>query len=490
MPDHVQADHASLRQKLSELSSRAGASYATLLIERSEREDLTLKNGALEPPALSLDQGLQVSVYHKGGAGYACTGELSEQGLTRAFEEALAWAEASAGQSAWDSAQAPQPHPQGSYASPVSRSWWSLSAAERLDWLRAIDEGAPTPEGIVHREVSVLADRRWRWWYTDQGGAVAQLTELLSPDLLVVASRGGVTQRRSFGLRGRSRQAGLEAFNIAELQGELARLIEEALTLTSAPLCEAGVTDVVIDPEQMMLQLHESIGHPLELDRILGDERNYAGRSFVSLDMFGSYQYGSPLLNVTFDPSVEGELASYAYDEQGARAVRRHLIKEGLLVRPLGGELSEVRARALGHEHIESVACTRVQRWNRPPIDRMANLNIEPGDQSLEQLIGGVERGLFMGTNLAWSIDDSRNKFQFGCEYGRVIENGELKGWVRSPNYRGVSAQFWRSLDGVGDASSWSALGTPYCGKGEPNQVITVGHATPACRFRGVEVFA
>jgi len=482
--------HAPLQRKLSQLSTQAGVSYATLLIERSEREDLSLKNGILEPPALSLDLGLQVSVYHQGGAGYACSGDLSEASVTRAFEEALAWAKATSAQRAWDSARAPMPHPQGSYESPVTRSWWSLNPKDRIEWLRSIDEGAPSPEGLVHREVSVLADRRDRWWYTHQGGAVYQHTELLSPDLLVVASRSGVTQRRSFGLRGRSKQAGLEAFSIPELRAELARVIDEAITLTEAPLCEEGVTDIVIDPEQMMLQLHESIGHPLELDRILGDERNYAGRSFVTLDMFGSYQYGSPLLNVTFDPSVPGELASYAYDEQGATAERQHLIKEGVLLRPLGGALSEARAHQAGHTHIQSVACARVQRWNRPPIDRMANLNIEPGDLAMSELIGGVERGIFMGTNLAWSIDDSRNKFQFGCEYGRLIEDGELKGWVRSPNYRGVSSQFWRSLDGVGDHSTWRSLGTPYCGKGEPNQVITVGHATPACRFRKVEVFA
>jgi predicted Zn-dependent protease len=482
--------HEHLRATLSQLSERAGVSYATLLIERSEREDLSLKNGLLEPPSLSDDEGLQVSVYHGGGAGYACSGEVSAEGLTRAFEQALTWAEASASLSAWNSAQAPMPHAQGEYHSPVERSWWTLGAKERLEWLGEIERGAPSPEGLVLREVSLLADRRERWWYTNEGGAVYQHTEVLSPDLLVVAHRGGVTQRRSFGLRGRSRQAGLEGFSHAELRAELARLTDEALLLTSAPTCEEGVTDLVIDPEQMMLQLHESIGHPLELDRILGDERNYAGRSFVSPEMFGSYQYGSEHLNVTFDPSVSGELASYAFDEQGERASREHLIQEGRLLRPLGGALSVARAHQEGHTHLKGVACSRIQRWNRPPIDRMANLNIEPGEHSLEGLIGGIERGLFVGTNLAWSIDDSRNKFQFGCEFGRVIEDGELKGWVRSPNYRGVSSSFWRALDGVGDASTWAALGTPYCGKGEPNQVITVGHATPACRFRGVEVFA
>ena len=480
---------AELSAALSALSARAGARYATLLVERTSREALTLKGGALEPPDLSEDEGLQVHVYRGGGAGYAATGDVSARGVEEAFARALAWADAAAPMAAWDSAAAPTPHPVGEYQSPARGSWWGRAPAERLAWLRAIDADAPSPPEVVLREVSALAVRRERLWLTSEGGRVAQLTEELSPDITVVAHRDGVTQRRSFGLRGRSRQAGLEDFSVEALRADVARLVEEAVMLTGAPACPEGVMDIVVDPEQMMLQLHESIGHPLELDRILGDERNYAGRSFVTLDMFGSYQYGSEHLNVTFDPTVGGELASYGFDDQGGRATREFLIQGGVLLRPLGGELSQARARAAGSA-VGGVACTRVQRWNRPPIDRMANLNIEPGSHSLSSLIGGVERGLLVGTNLAWSIDDSRNKFQFGCEYGRLIEGGELKGWVRSPNYRGVSASFWRSLDAVGDASTFEVLGTPYCGKGEPNQVITVGHAAPACRFRGVEVFA
>jgi len=241
--------------------------------------------------------------------------------------------------------------------------------------------------------------------------------------------------------------------------------------------------DAVIDPDQMMLQIHESIGHPLELDRILGDERNYAGTSFVTADMFGSYRYGSSLLNVTFDPTVPGEFASFAYDDAGTAAERVFLIRDGILERPLGGALSQVRAGLPG------TANSRAQSWNRPPIDRMANINLEVGDQSIDQLIGAVERGVLLRTNNSWSIDDSRNKFQFGCEYGRLIEDGELKGVVKNPNYRGISATFWRSLAGVGDASTNQVLGTPYCGKGEPNQVIRVGHASPSCLFRDIAVF-
>jgi len=239
----------------------------------------------------------------------------------------------------------------------------------------------------------------------------------------------------------------------------------------------------LLAPDQMVLQIHESIGHPIELDRILGDERNFAGTSFVTPDMFGSYKYGSELLNVTFDPSVEGQLASYAFDDEGTPAVRQHLIRDGELERPLGGAVSQARAG------MEGVANSRSSAWNRPPIDRMANLNVEPGDSSFADLVASVERGVYLETNSSWSIDDSRNKFQFSCEKGTLIENGELTSVVRNPSYRGVSANFWRSLAGVGNLDTFRVMGIPNCGKGEPSQVIWVGHASPPCLFTDIEVF-
>ena len=234
---------------------------------------------------------------------------------------------------------------------------------------------------------------------------------------------------------------------------------------------------------QMLLQIHESIGHPLELDRILGDERNYAGTSFVTPDMFGNYQYGSELLNISFDPTHEQELATYEFDDEGAKAEKVMIIENGVLQRPLGGTISQTRGSRPG------ASSTRASSWNRPPIDRMANLNLEPGTQTREDLIGSVENGILMSTNLSWSIDDSRNKFQFSCEMGHLIKNGEVGAMVKNPSYRGISATFWRNLQGVADASSRQFLGTPYCGKGEPNQVIRVGHASPLCLFSNIAVF-
>jgi predicted Zn-dependent protease len=241
--------------------------------------------------------------------------------------------------------------------------------------------------------------------------------------------------------------------------------------------------DLLLMPDQMMLQIHESIGHPLELDRILGDERNYAGTSFVTPDMFGSYRYGSELLNVTYDPTQAEEFATYRWDDDGTPAAKVWLIRDGLLVAPLGARLSQARAGLPG------TANARASNWNRPPIDRMANLNVEPGESPLEAMIASIENGVLMRSNVSWSIDDARNKFQFGCEWGERIENGRRVGVVKNPNYRGVSATFWRGLRMVGDASTFEVHGTLNCGKGEPNQAVHCGHAAPACLFGAVEVF-
>jgi predicted Zn-dependent protease len=303
------------------------------------------------------------------------------------------------------------------------------------------------------------------------------------PSLNATANEGTNTQTRTFGGHAFCGQGGAEVLGRYGFGDAASRIAEQALELLVAPNCPTGLMDALLAPDQMILQIHESIGHPLELDRILGDERNYAGTSFVTPDMFGSYQYGSELLNVTFDPTVPGQLASYGFDDDGTPAQRQHLIENGILVRGLGGAVSQERSGLPG------VANSRAQNWNRPPIDRMANLNVEPRDSTVDELIASIENGVYFHTNNSWSIDDSRNKFQFGCEYGQRIENGEIVGAVRNPGYRGISSTFWRSLTGVADADSFTVMGTPNCGKGELNQVIGTGHASPACRFSNIEVF-
>jgi predicted Zn-dependent protease len=325
---------------------------------------------------------------------------------------------------------------------------------------------------------------------TSEGSDITQEWDFVVPNILAVASVGGETQTRSAAgqYNGFCQQGGLEVLDRAGFANDGPRVAREALDLARAPNCPTGEMDVVLMPDQMMLQIHESIGHPLELDRILGDERNFAGTSFVTLDMFGSYAYGSDLLNVTFDPTHAEQFASFGFDDEGTPAEREFIIRNGLLERPLGGRLSQQRAHA-ERADIQGVATARACSWNRAPIDRMSNLNIEPGTSSLDDMIASIDDGVLMRTNASWSIDDSRNKFQFGCEYGQRIRGGRLAEVVRKPNYRGISSTFWRSLAMVGNADTFQVMGTPFCGKGEPNQVVRVGHAAPACKFSRVSVF-
>lgn len=462
----------------------AGLDFVSLRAVDERQEELEVRDDVVEPPSAQRDLGAMITVHHGGGLGYAATSDLSTSGIRSAVREAARWAEHSAGRAVFDFSSVVMPAPVGTHASPVAQPYEEVPLSERIERLRRACRAMAVDERLVSRSAQILAIASDMVYLTSHGGRVEQQLRAVGPELEAVALQDGLAQRRTLGgLRGATQQGGYEVLERFRFDEEAERVARQAVELLEAPDCPTGAMDLLLAPDQMMLQIHESIGHPIELDRILGDERNFAGTSFVTLDMFGSYRYGSELLNVSFDPTVAEELASYAYDDEGSAARKVLLIEAGVLMRPLGGLLSQARAG------VEGVANSRASTWARPPIDRMANLNVEPGTSSFEELVGRVERGVYMETNLSWSIDDSRNKFQFGCEYAREIVDGQLGRVVRNPNYRGISAQFWRSLVGVGDRSTFQVLGTPYCGKGEPNQVIRVGHASPACLFAGVDVF-
>ncbi len=458
------------------------AAFWSLRLVHETRQELSVRQDVLRPIVNRTSRGALITVADGGGIGYAATSDLSGFGLTTAFYQAREWAHATADLNLLKPGDLAEATQLGSYLSPVVQAWDAVGLAEKIDWLQGLSKRLKRDEAIVDWLAALAYRTTESLLLTSHGAVIEQSVRSLFPGLRAVAHRDGETQFRSFGVD-RGCQGGLEQLERLGYFEAAERVAEEALELLAAPNCPEGRRDLLLLPEQMMLQIHESIGHPLELDRILGDERNYAGTSFVTPEMFGAYQYGSPLLNVSYDPQQPSELASFGYDDEGTQANRMLLIQKGILMRSLGGRTSQQRAGLPG------VACTRGCDWNRPPIDRMANLNVEPGEQSLDQLIEQVEDGVLMDANRSWSIDDSRNKFQFGCEYGRRIRNGVLEGLVKNPNYRGISATFWRNLKAVGNRDTFKVMGTPYCGKGEPNQVITVGHAAPACVFADVEIF-
>ncbi len=450
---------------------------------REQNQFRTVRDQHLDNHGNVLNQGIMVEVLVRGQAGYGAINSFAQHRIIEAAETAYRHALAA---SKWQLASTPittRPPHVGQYQSPPGKSFSALSPGEIVDILSKICQGLKVDDRIVQTLAELTLSEVETWFVSSNGAEIYQQFSRVATNYQATAQAGPIVQTRTDnGWMARCYQGGLEFFLQDDLWTRVAQIGEQAIELLAAPDCPTEKTTLVLSPDQMLLQIHESIGHPLELDRILGDERNYAGGSFVQPEDFGSLVYGSPQMTVTFDPGLAHEFASYAFDDTGAVAEREYLIREGILLRGLGSLESQGRLKVPG------VATTRANSWNRPPIDRMANLNLEPGTESFESLISGIERGIYMETNRSWSIDDQRHKFQFSCEYGKLIENGTLTQTIRNPNYRGTTPQFWGSLVAVGDRESWRMYGTPICGKGEPNQMITVGHASPIAVFSDVEV--
>jgi predicted Zn-dependent protease len=446
--------------------------------ERYVRDEIPQGNGK------ELSQGVMVEVLVNGQIGYAATNRLHLEGVQSAAQTAFAQAKAASQWAAHSFTPAARPKVVGQYISPFQKPLDAMSAGDINDLLIRICQTLKLSDQIVQTSATAVSSEVESWLVSSNGSDVYQRFLMLQTHFGVTAQDGAIVQQRTDnGFRAHCYQGGWELFPPPDLWERVQIVGEQAIELLTAEECPTTTTTLVLAPDQMMLQIHESIGHPLELDRILGDERNYAGGSFVKPSDFGSLVYGSPLMNVTFNPTVSGEFASYSFDDTGAPATKEYLIKAGILQRGLGSLESQQR---LG---LPGVACARATSWNRPPIDRMANINLEPGSDSFDDLIQGIDHGVFMEANRSWSIDDQRYKFQFGCEYARMIEQGKLGRVVRNPNYRGTTPSFWRSLINVGNSDTWKMYGTPFCGKGEPNQIIRVGHGSPVCVFDQVEVF-
>ncbi len=437
-----------------------------------------------EANSKSLNRGVMVEVLAQGQIGYAATNLWDAASIRQAVQTAYQQAIATSQWAIHPLTVAARPPVVGQYVSPVQKPFDALSPGEINQILAQICRKLNVSDKVVQTQAMATTTERDVWFVSSNGSQIHQHFLNIGTDYSVTAQDGAVIQRRSNnGWLARCFQGGLERFLEPDLWERVERIGAQVIELLEAEDCPDVTTNLVLAPDQMLLQIHESIGHPLEIDRILGDERNYAGGSFIKPADFGDRVYGSPLMNITFDPTVSGQNASYGFDDIGAPATREYVIKDGILLRGLGSVDSQARAG------IPGVACARACSWNRPPIDRMANLNLEPGADSFADLIQTIDHGVYMESNRSWSIDDQRYKFQFGCEYAKLIENGKFTKTLRNPNYRSTTPDFWRNLVKVGDRQSWEMYGTFFCGKGEPNQAIWVGHGSPAAVFANVEVF-
>jgi TldD protein len=464
-----------------EAALAAGASYADARVVLRRSQLVSTKNGRVDNVRDVDSEGVGVRVLVGGAWGFACDRRISDAGARGAAARATEFARAAAG--AHERALAPVEARSGVYRTPVERDPFSVSLSEKVEHcLRA-------EQALAHRDVKVTqafarAQREHKFLVSSEGSDIEQELVECGGGIDALAAGHGAFQIRSYPSAhgGSSAQAGWEFVEGLGLEREAPRVGEQASALLRADECPAGVTTVVIDAEQLALQVHESVGHPTELDRVYGTEVSYAGTSFLKPSDLGSLRYGSEHMNVTADSTTPGGLGTFAFDDEGVAADREPIVEAGVL---RGFLTSRETAARLGAGRGGSM---RADGWSRMPLVRMSNLHLEPGEGSCEELIAGVDDGVYLETNKSWSIDDKRLNFQFGTQIAWEIKGGRLGRMLRDATYTGITPEFWGSLDAVAGRDEWRLSGLTNCGKGQPGQSAHVSHGAAPGRFRNVQI--
>jgi TldD protein len=459
----------------------AGASYADARAVVRRWQSVGTKNGRVETLTDAETEGVGVRVLVGGAWGFAGDRRLTAEGARDAALRACAFAAAAGSRT--PEALAPLEPVSGSYRTPVERDPFAVSLADKVALCLRAEDAMKHPDVKV-AQASLRALREHKLFVSSDGAEIEQEIVECGGGIDAMAVGDGLFQIRSYPSAhgGTSMQAGWEYVDGLALEREAPRVADQASALLRADECPAGTTTVVIDAEQMQLQVHESVGHPTELDRIYGTEAAYAGTSFLKAGDLGSLRYGSEHMNITADATTPGGLGTFGFDDEGVPAAREPVVAEGVL---RGFLTSRETAARLGRGAGGSM---RADGWARMPLVRMTNLHLEPGSGSLDELISEVDDGLFLETNRSWSIDDKRLNFQFGTQVAWEIKGGKLGRMLRDATYTGVTPVFWGSLDRVGGPEAWLMQGFTNCGKGQPGQHAHVSHGASPARFRDVQV--
>jgi TldD protein len=464
-----------------EAALASGASYADARAVVRRDQQVVTKNRRVESVTDVETEGIGVRVLVDGAWGFACDRRLTDEGAREAAARACAFARAAP--NANGRALAPVEPAEGTFRTPRERDPIDVPLEEKVALCLAAEDALRVQQVKV-TQAAVRAQKEQKVLVTSDGAVVEHEHVECGGGIDAVAVGEGLYQIRSYPSAhgGISEQAGWEYVESLDLVAQAPRVAEQAVALLGADPCPAGIMDVVIDAEQMALQVHESVGHPTELDRVYGTEASYAGTSFVHPEDLGSLRYGSEHMNITADATTEGGLGTFAFDDEGVPASREVIVREGILS---GFLTSRETAARLGAGRGGSM---RAEGWNRMPLVRMTNLHLDPGESSREELIAGVKSGVYLETNKSWSIDDKRLNFQFGTQIAWAIENGKLGRMLRDATYTGLTPVFWGSLDGVAGPDEWRLHGLTNCGKGQPGQAAHVSHGAAPARFRGVQV--
>ncbi len=474
-----------LCERALDVARTAGASYADARYLAEEWESIDVQDQTVQGIDRGVTSGIGIRVIAGGAWGFAGTARLEPHEIERAARLAVDIARSGAGLLRTPVRLAEEPPRETAWSSTVIEDPFAVSLDDKLGLLfeaTAIMRGV---EGLAIAEASIDLWRRTSILTTSEGSRISQTITQSGAGIRALAINEREIQQRSYpnSFRGHFACSGYEHIRAMDLTGNAARIAGEAVALLSAPECPSTETTLVLDAPQIALQVHESIGHPLELDRVLGMEAAYAGTSFVSPKDRGHLRYGSDHITITADATLEGALGSFGYDDEGVEARRETLIEDGIFHRFI---TSRETAPQIGEDR--SNGTMRASGWDVIPLIRMTNINLEPGASSLDEMVSTTDDGIFMSTNLSWSIDDKRVNFQFGTEIAWEIKKGRLGRMLRNPNYAGRTVDFWSSCDAVGGPAEWGAWGTPNCGKGQPGQTARVGHGTAPARFRNVRV--
>ena len=472
-----------------DMAARRGASYADARIVAQRSRALTTKNGKVGSASDAESLGMSVRVIADGAWGFAASAGLGRDAVESTAARAVEIARASARVKQHDVRLAPEKPVVAEWATPYRIDPFSVSVEQNIELLLKIDAELRAVAGITLAETNLNFNREEQWFVSLEGTDIHQTKLSTGAGYAAYAFAGNEIQMRSYPNSdgGQWQNKGYELIDELKLVENARRIAEEAVALHAADQCPEGRFDIILDSSQLGLQIHESIGHPIELDRVLGMEANFAGTSFLTLDKLRTLRYGSGLVNVVADARQEHGpgLGTFGFDDEGVPAQCKAIITNGLFTGYLS---SRETAHTIGESR--SGGTLRAEGWNRLPMIRMTNISLLPGEKplSLEQLIAGTDHGILMQTNRSWSIDDKRYNFQFGCEIGWEIRNGKRARMVKNPSYSGITTEFWNSLDAICSREEWTLWGTPNCGKGQPQQVMGTGHGAAPSRFRGIKV--
>ncbi|MHB8684827.1 MAG: TldD/PmbA family protein [Dehalococcoidia bacterium] len=473
-----------LAMRALDTARQRGADYADVRIVRFRSESVAVRNKNVE--ALTADEslGFGVRVIAGGYWGFAASHRTTLDAADAVAAEAVRVAKASAMVRGPRADIGPPQALSGTYRTPVREDPFAVPLDDKIALLLRVNDEMQSVPNIVSAEGNVYCQREDKVFANSEGAYIEQELYETGCGIEATAVDEGEVQNRSYP-NSVGRHQGTEGWEFVErydLAGNAQRVAEEACALLTAKALDPGVTTVILDGSQVALQIHESCGHPIELDRVLGTEAAFAGMSFLTTDKLGTFMYGSPAVNMTADATIPGGLGTFGFDDEGVPAQSTPIVRDGLF---MGYLTSRETAASLGQR---SNGAMRASGWNRIPLIRMTNVSLEPGAWTLEDMIADTDDGIYMETNRSWSIDDKRLNFQFGTEVAREIKHGKLGALIKNATYTGITPRFWGSCDAIANRDHWLVWGTPNCGKGQPEQVAHTGHGASPARFRNVQV--